>query len=161
MTRLLLVYQILEVSAVQSKCGIGRKISHVSPKCGSFFTNVVSWSKTHSSSAHDGTLEIIPDEPFRGVSPGQVAALWDGDWCLGCGIITEPLPPPQLQDFNVSQRPHHHRSPQLKKKRNNVQILPRKQDQPHHITQGSPQARAANGSTVENLDKQVKEWQWW
>ncbi|KAF9077707.1 tRNA-specific 2-thiouridylase [Rhodocollybia butyracea] len=37
--------------------------------------------------ADDGTLIIVTDEPLRGVSPGQVAALWDGDWCLGCGVI--------------------------------------------------------------------------
>ncbi|KAJ3989811.1 tRNA-specific 2-thiouridylase [Lentinula detonsa] len=37
--------------------------------------------------AQDKSLEIITDEPMRGVSPGQVAALWDGDWCLGCGVI--------------------------------------------------------------------------
>ncbi|KAE9400459.1 5-methylaminomethyl-2-thiouridylate-methyltransferase [Gymnopus androsaceus JB14] len=36
--------------------------------------------------AHDGALEIVPDEALRGVSPGQVAALWDGDWCLGCDV---------------------------------------------------------------------------
>ncbi|KAJ3865541.1 tRNA-specific 2-thiouridylase [Lentinula novae-zelandiae] len=38
-----------------------------------------------AKTAHDGKLEIITDEPMRGVSLGQVAALWDGDWCLGCG----------------------------------------------------------------------------
>ncbi|KAF8827646.1 hypothetical protein HHX47_DHR4000198 [Lentinula edodes] len=43
--------------------------------------------KPSSDSAHDGKLEIITNEPMRGVSPGQVAALWDGDWCLGCGVI--------------------------------------------------------------------------
>ncbi|KAJ3842911.1 tRNA-specific 2-thiouridylase [Lentinula raphanica] len=37
--------------------------------------------------AQDGTLEVITDEAMRGVSLGQVAALWDGDWCLGCGVI--------------------------------------------------------------------------
>jgi hypothetical protein len=36
----------------------------------------------------DGSLEITTDEPMRGVSPGQVAALWDGHWCLGCGVIS-------------------------------------------------------------------------
>ncbi|KAL0575896.1 hypothetical protein V5O48_006069 [Marasmius crinis-equi] len=24
----------------------------------------------------------------KGVSPGQIAAIWDGDWCLGCGTIS-------------------------------------------------------------------------
>ncbi|KAH7873111.1 tRNA methyl transferase-domain-containing protein [Lentinula edodes] len=41
-----------------------------------------------AKTAHDGKLEIITNEPMRGVSPGQVAALWDGDWCLRCGVIT-------------------------------------------------------------------------
>ncbi|KAJ7579048.1 tRNA-specific 2-thiouridylase [Mycena floridula] len=34
-------------------------------------------------------LEIILDDPEHGISPGQVAALWDGDWCLGCGTIRD------------------------------------------------------------------------
>lgn len=25
--------------------------------------------------------------PIQGVAPGQVAAVWQGDWCLGAGII--------------------------------------------------------------------------
>ncbi|KAJ7031368.1 tRNA-specific 2-thiouridylase [Mycena alexandri] len=33
-------------------------------------------------------IDITFDEPLKGVASGQVAALWDGDWCLGCGIIT-------------------------------------------------------------------------
>ncbi|KAF7327940.1 tRNA-specific 2-thiouridylase MnmA [Mycena kentingensis (nom. inval.)] len=33
-------------------------------------------------------IRITFDEPLRGVAPGQVAALWDGDWCLGCGLIS-------------------------------------------------------------------------
>ncbi|KAJ7761967.1 tRNA-specific 2-thiouridylase [Mycena maculata] len=40
-------------------------------------------------SNHDETdIEIAFDEPLKGVALGQVAAIWDRDWCLGCGIIT-------------------------------------------------------------------------
>ncbi|KAJ7707512.1 5-methylaminomethyl-2-thiouridylate-methyltransferase [Mycena rosella] len=35
-----------------------------------------------------GGVEVAFAEPLRGVAPGQVAALWDGEWCLGCGVIT-------------------------------------------------------------------------
>ncbi|KAJ7285187.1 tRNA-specific 2-thiouridylase [Mycena rebaudengoi] len=37
----------------------------------------------------DDCLEITFDEPQKAVSAGQVAALWDGEWCLGCGIIAD------------------------------------------------------------------------
>ncbi|KAJ7364272.1 tRNA-specific 2-thiouridylase [Mycena albidolilacea] len=33
-------------------------------------------------------LDITFDESLKGVALGQVSALWDGDWCLGCGVIT-------------------------------------------------------------------------
>ncbi|KAF9473011.1 5-methylaminomethyl-2-thiouridylate-methyltransferase [Pholiota conissans] len=39
----------------------------------------------------DGDLLIECDQPQHAVTPGQVAALWDGDWCLGSGIITSAL----------------------------------------------------------------------
>ncbi|KAK7033304.1 tRNA-specific 2-thiouridylase MnmA [Favolaschia claudopus] len=32
-------------------------------------------------------IEITFDAPIKGVAPGQVSALWDQDWCLGCGVI--------------------------------------------------------------------------
>nr|GAT45291.1 5-methylaminomethyl-2-thiouridylate-methyltransferase [Mycena chlorophos] len=32
-------------------------------------------------------LAIEFDEPLKGVAPGQVAALWSDEWCLGCGVI--------------------------------------------------------------------------
>lgn len=31
------------------------------------------------------------DEPQDRVATGQVAAIWDGEWCLGCGIISDVL----------------------------------------------------------------------
>ncbi|KAJ7261768.1 tRNA-specific 2-thiouridylase [Mycena haematopus] len=43
--------------------------------------------KSHDNQVHTD-IEIVFDEPLKGVAPGQVSALWDGDWCLGCGIIT-------------------------------------------------------------------------
>ncbi|KAJ7126813.1 5-methylaminomethyl-2-thiouridylate-methyltransferase [Mycena epipterygia] len=33
-------------------------------------------------------IEIGFQKPVHGVALGQVATLWDGDWCLGCGMIT-------------------------------------------------------------------------
>jgi tRNA-specific 2-thiouridylase len=42
-----------------------------------------------TSSRHESQeLDITFDEPLKGVALGQVSALWDGDWCLGCGVIT-------------------------------------------------------------------------
>ncbi|WVQ63448.1 tRNA (5-methylaminomethyl-2-thiouridylate)-methyltransferase [Kwoniella botswanensis] len=40
---------------------------------------------------NDGTGGVIIDlpEPLLGVSPGQVAAIWYGDWCLGSGVIRD------------------------------------------------------------------------
>ena len=35
----------------------------------------------------DGAIVIEFDEPQKAVAPGQVAVVWDGDWCLGCGVI--------------------------------------------------------------------------
>ncbi|KAF8150428.1 tRNA-specific 2-thiouridylase [Pholiota molesta] len=37
--------------------------------------------------AEDGDLTIECENPQHAVTPGQVAALWDGDWCLGSGVI--------------------------------------------------------------------------
>ncbi|EED82467.1 predicted protein [Postia placenta Mad-698-R] len=34
------------------------------------------------------TIHITFEEPQQSVAPGQIAAVWDGDWCLGSGIIT-------------------------------------------------------------------------
>lgn len=34
-----------------------------------------------------GQIRIDFDEPEKSVSPGQVAALYDGPCCLGCGIV--------------------------------------------------------------------------
>ncbi|KAF6751132.1 tRNA-specific 2-thiouridylase [Ephemerocybe angulata] len=36
----------------------------------------------------DGNLRIWSDKPEHAVTPGQAAAVYDGDWCLGCGLIT-------------------------------------------------------------------------
>ena len=34
-------------------------------------------------------IQITFDEPLRAVAQGQIAALYDGDHCLGCGTIDE------------------------------------------------------------------------
>ncbi|KAG9226479.1 hypothetical protein CCMSSC00406_0005854 [Pleurotus cornucopiae] len=48
----------------------------------------------------DGDMIITFDDPQKAVSPGQVVALWDADWCLGCGTIVEGKnDPPQSLDY--------------------------------------------------------------
>ncbi|KAI6127674.1 hypothetical protein EV401DRAFT_1932614 [Pisolithus croceorrhizus] len=34
-------------------------------------------------------LRLTLDVPQKGIAPGQVAALYLQDWCLGCGVIDE------------------------------------------------------------------------
>ena len=43
------------------------------------------WTLTRSRS--DNGLVIECDEPQHAITPGQVAVLYDGDWCLGSGVI--------------------------------------------------------------------------
>ncbi|THH20893.1 hypothetical protein EW146_g548 [Bondarzewia mesenterica] len=35
----------------------------------------------------DGSILITLDEPQKAAATGQIAAIWDGPWCLGCGTI--------------------------------------------------------------------------
>lgn len=35
----------------------------------------------------DTLVEISFRQPQKAIAPGQVAVLWDGDWCLGSGTI--------------------------------------------------------------------------
>lgn len=82
----------------RSKCVTARILKHVLLKCTVVLFFLVEIQLTLLS-ADDGTLIIVTDEPLRGVSPGQVAALWDGDWCLGCGVIIGAgNRPSQVQD---------------------------------------------------------------
>lgn len=36
-------------------------------------------------------MRIVFDEGQKAVAVGQVAAVWDGDWCLGCGVIADTV----------------------------------------------------------------------
>lgn len=47
-----------------------------------------------SSPTNPGGVEILFDEPQKSIALGQVATLWNmgGEWCLGCGEITNTSP---------------------------------------------------------------------
>ena len=49
------------------------------------------YKSCRSRGDQDGELLIDFDEAQHAVAPGQVAVVWDGDWCLGCGIIDKTL----------------------------------------------------------------------
>jgi len=36
-------------------------------------------------------VQITFDEPHKAVAQGQIAVLYDGDHCLGCGTIDEAI----------------------------------------------------------------------
>jgi len=36
-----------------------------------------------------GVFEIRFEQPEQGVAPGQIAVVWDGEWCLGSGKIVD------------------------------------------------------------------------
>jgi len=44
---------------------------------------------TVRSTGPENSVHITFDEPQKDVAPGQVAAVYDADWCLGCGSISE------------------------------------------------------------------------
>ncbi|WWC64946.1 tRNA (5-methylaminomethyl-2-thiouridylate)-methyltransferase [Kwoniella dejecticola CBS 10117] len=46
-------------------------------------------SASVSTAEREGSISIEFDEPLSGVSPGQVAAIWYDDWCLGSGVICD------------------------------------------------------------------------
>ncbi|KAF8651508.1 hypothetical protein AX16_004720 [Volvariella volvacea WC 439] len=43
----------------------------------------------HTESSSDAEVEVTVkfDDPQKSAAPGQVAVLYDRDWCLGCGVI--------------------------------------------------------------------------
>ncbi|KAI0062349.1 tRNA methyltransferase [Artomyces pyxidatus] len=43
----------------------------------------------------DGSIRIIFDDQQKAVAPGQVATVWDNNWCLGSGVIETVVTPRQ------------------------------------------------------------------
>lgn len=48
----------------------------------------------------NNTVHITFDEPLKAVAQGQIAVLYDGDHCLGCGTINETTSVADLNKFN-------------------------------------------------------------
>lgn len=46
------------------------------------------------------SVHITFDEPHKAVAPGQIAVLYDGDHCLGCGTIDETTSVADLNKFD-------------------------------------------------------------
>jgi len=40
----------------------------------------------------EGTLNVVLNDRDQGIAPGQFAVFYDGDYCLGSGVIVHPLP---------------------------------------------------------------------
>ena len=53
----------------------------------------------------DNAVQITFDEPHKAVAQGQIAVLYDGDHCLGCGTIDETT---SMADFGVPGSNHSH-----------------------------------------------------
>ena len=54
----------------------------------------------------DGGFVVRSDSPQHAVAPGQIAVLYNGDWCLGCGPITSTArSSTRVVDSTIAQQP--------------------------------------------------------
>ncbi|KAF5385663.1 hypothetical protein D9757_005465 [Collybiopsis confluens] len=109
--------------------------------------------------AQDGTIEIITDDFLRGVSPGQVAALWDKDWCLGCGVIYATENSLQMQQDAI-QRSSAHASHKLPNYTNHFEQSHQQRTRSERQKSHPSRNKVPNDTLIE-LNKHAREWRWW
>ena len=66
------------VEAPQAPCEVGVRLRYRQPD-----------QATQLLPQPDGSVELVPQVPQRAVTPGQSAVFYDGDRCLGGGVIVE------------------------------------------------------------------------
>ena len=60
---------------------------HSIPVCTCIYPSILALTKRSTYARNEHGLRVVLDVPQKGVAEGQVATLYLGDWCLGCGNI--------------------------------------------------------------------------